>query len=131
VTALPATEMVTELCCIEGWSQIVKWTGVPLAQFLKTLNIEPDSMPAYVSAETPDGKYYVALDKESALHVQTLICWAMDGKPLVPDHGAPLRLVIPPKYGIKSLKRLGVLRLTNERPTDYWYERGYDWYAGL
>jgi DMSO/TMAO reductase YedYZ molybdopterin-dependent catalytic subunit len=49
---------------------------------------------------------------------------------LTPDHGAPLRLVIPVKYGFKSLKRIGTIRFTDTRPPDYWAERGYDWYAG-
>ena len=52
-------------------------------------------------------------------------------EPLDQAHGAPLRLATPNKYGIKCLKRIGVIRYTNERPPDYWAERSYDWYAGL
>jgi len=48
-----------------------------------------------------------------------------------PEHGAPLRLATPVKYGIKNIKRIGTIRFTNTRPADYWAERGYDWYAGL
>jgi DMSO/TMAO reductase YedYZ molybdopterin-dependent catalytic subunit len=66
----------------------------------------------------------------SALHPQTLLCYEMGGQPLTPDHGAPLRLVIPVKYGIKNLKQIGTIRFTDHRPADYWAERGYDWYAG-
>jgi DMSO/TMAO reductase YedYZ molybdopterin-dependent catalytic subunit len=55
----------------------------------------------------------------------------MNGAPLSAEHGAPLRLVIPVKYGIKNLKRIGVIRFTEDRPADYWAARGYDWYAGL
>ena len=54
----------------------------------------------------------------------------MDGRPLTTDHGVPLRLVIPVKYGIKSLKQVRTLRFADRRPADYWAERGYDWYAG-
>jgi DMSO/TMAO reductase YedYZ molybdopterin-dependent catalytic subunit len=54
----------------------------------------------------------------------------MNGAPLPPLHGAPLRLAIPVKYGIKNIKRIGVIRLTDIRPADFWGERGYDWYAG-
>ncbi len=54
----------------------------------------------------------------------------MNGEPLQPEHGAPLRLVIPVKYGIKSIKRIGSIHFTDKRPDDYWAERGYDWYAG-
>jgi DMSO/TMAO reductase YedYZ molybdopterin-dependent catalytic subunit len=55
----------------------------------------------------------------------------MNGKPLESLHGAPLRLVIPVKYGIKNIKRIGSIEYTDTRPADYWAERGYDWYAGL
>jgi len=55
----------------------------------------------------------------------------MNGAPLTSEHGAPLQLVIPVKYGIKNIKRIGSIRFTAERPTDYWAERGYDWFAGL
>jgi DMSO/TMAO reductase YedYZ molybdopterin-dependent catalytic subunit len=83
-----------------------------------------------VRLETPGGGYYVGLDLASALHPQTLLCYAMNDAPLTPAHGAPLRLVIPVKYGIKNIKRLGVIRFVHERPGDYWAERGYDWFAG-
>jgi DMSO/TMAO reductase YedYZ molybdopterin-dependent catalytic subunit len=52
-------------------------------------------------------------------------------EPLMPEHGAPLRLAIPGKYGIKSIKRIGLIRYTDTRPYDYWYEQRYDWFAGL
>jgi DMSO/TMAO reductase YedYZ molybdopterin-dependent catalytic subunit len=131
VQALPAVSMTTELKCIEGWSNVVHWTGTRLADFVRHHGIgTADSLPGYVRLETPDGGYYVGLDRASALHPQTLLCYAMNGAPLTPAHGAPLRLVIPVKYGIKNIKRLGVLRFTDVRPGDYWAERGYDWYAG-
>ena len=60
------------------------------------------------------------------LHPQTLLCYEMDGAPLTPDHGAPLRLVIPTKYGIKNLKQIGTIEFTDRRPADYWAEQGYD-----
>ncbi len=91
---------------------------------------EPEDLVGYVSLETEDGGYYVGLDMESALHPQTLLCYEMNGKPLTAPHGAPLRLAIPVKYGIKNIKRIGTIRFTDRRPPDYWAERGYDWYAG-
>ena len=136
VKALGGTDVVTELRCIEGWSEIVRWTGIPLANLIdKVFGYEwvaqsDGYLHRYVYAETPDKEYFVGLDIESAVHPQTLVCWAMNGMDLEEKHGAPLRLVVPTKYGIKSLKRVGLIRFTNERPTDYWYERGYDWYAG-
>jgi DMSO/TMAO reductase YedYZ molybdopterin-dependent catalytic subunit len=124
---LPRVEMVTELCCIEGWSCIVRWSGFRFSSLVEKLGFEA----SYVSLETPDQAYYVGLDIASAIHPQTLLCDAMEGRPLTLKHGAPLRLIAPVKYGIKSIKRIGAIRFTNTRPRDYWAERGYDWYAGL
>lgn len=141
IKKLPQTTIITELKCIEGWSTIVQWTGVRLRDFMKqfppaTLSgnapdlEKPEDLTRYLSLETPGGGYYVGLEMASALHPQTLLCYAMNGAPLSPEHGAPLRLVVPVKYGIKYLKRIGTLQFTNQRPRDYWAERGYDWYAG-
>jgi DMSO/TMAO reductase YedYZ molybdopterin-dependent catalytic subunit len=142
IKTLPEVDMVTELKCIEGWSDPVYWTGVRLADLAarygkatrsgKPADLEgsPSDLFRYVSLSTPDMGYYVGLDIESALHPQTLLCYAMNHQPLTPEHGAPLRLVIPVKYGIKYIKWIGTIRFTDERPADYWAERGYDWYAG-
>jgi DMSO/TMAO reductase YedYZ molybdopterin-dependent catalytic subunit len=86
-------------------------------------------MTEYVSMERPDHGYHVGLDMESALHPQTRLAHEMN-TPSHFQHGAPLRLVIPVKYGIKNIKRIGTIRFTDRRPDDYWAERGYDWYAG-
>jgi DMSO/TMAO reductase YedYZ molybdopterin-dependent catalytic subunit len=142
IKALPRVEMTTELRCVEGWSEIVHWAGARLADLasvtgLATRSGQPfdpiasgDDLLRYAALETPDREYYVGLDMASAVHPQTLLGYEMDGQPLTPEHGAPLRLVIPVKYGIKNLKRIGTIRFTDVRPADYWAERGYDWYAG-
>ena len=142
IKALPRVEMTAQLRCIEGWSEIVHWAGARLADLasvtgLATRGGQPfdpiangDDLLRYTALETPDREYYVGLDMASALHPQTLLCYEMDGRPLTPEHGAPLRLVIPVKYGIKNLKRIGTIRFTDARPADYWAEQGYDWYAG-
>jgi len=129
IKALPHAEHVTELKCVEGWSQIVHWGGARFADLAK--QYPPPAGTQYVAMETPDGKYYVGLDIESAMQPQTLLIYEMSGKPVTEEHGAPLRLCIPTKYGIKNIKQIGVIRYTNERPKDYWAERGYDYYAGL
>ncbi len=124
--------MTTELRCIEGWSEVVHWAGARLADLASATGLATrGGRPfGYAALQTPDGNYYVGLDMASALHPQTLLCYEMDGQPLTPEHGAPLRLVIPVKYGIKNLKQIGTIRFTDVRPADYWAERGYDWYAG-
>jgi DMSO/TMAO reductase YedYZ molybdopterin-dependent catalytic subunit len=84
-----------------------------------------------VALETPDRAYYVGIDLPSMMHPQTLLCYEMNGQPLEDEHGAPLRLVIPIKYGIKNLKRIGRVAYSASRPPDYWAERGYDYYSGF
>jgi hypothetical protein len=137
-----ASKMTTELKCIEGWSVIVTWAGARLSDFATAYNLgtrtvmapdphNPRDLVRYVGLGTPDGGYYVGLDMPSALHPQTLLCYEMNGAPLPLEHGGPLRLVTTVKYGIKSLKRIGTITFGDERPADFWAERGYDWYAGL
>lgn len=128
VKSLPRHEMITELRCIEGWSIVVQWAGARLSDLVA--NYPPTEAPQFIAMETPDRGYYVGLDIESALHPQTLLAYEMNGGPLPILHGAPLRLAIPVKYGIKNIKRIGTIRYTNIRPADFWGERGYDWYAG-
>jgi len=131
IRALPRVEMVTELKCIEGWSKKVRWAGARFADFARKYKPATDARDSYVALRTPDNQYYVGVDLPSAMHPQTLLCYEMDGRPLEDDHGAPLRLVIPIKYGIKNLKRIGAIAFTASRPPDYWAERGYDYYSGF
>ena len=91
----------------------------------------PEDLPPYVSMAMPDGGYYVGLDMESMLHPQRLLCYESNGAPLSQEHGAPLRLVIPVKYGVKNIKRIVSTWYSTLRPADYWAERGYDWYVEL
>jgi len=140
---LPKVEMVTELRCIEGWSEFVHWGGVRLVDLVKMLppatrdgsapdlDDNPQSLVRYVAMETPGRGYWVGLDMPSALHPQTVLAYEINEAPLSWGHGAPLRLVIPVKYGIKNIKRIRLIRYTDIRPADYWAERKYDWYAGL
>lgn len=133
IKALPPFEMVTEHKCVEGWSRVVHWTGVRFADF--AAKYPPAAVkgapPGYVGMATADEAYYVGLDMVSAMHPQTLLCYEMNGEPLTAQHGAPLRLAIPLKYGIKCIKWIGTIRYADTKPADYWAERGYDWYAGF
>lgn len=128
---LPKTEIVFDFKCIEGWSMITYWGGVKLSDFMSAFHLQNEAAMKYVGFSTPDEEYYVALDMPAALHPQTLLCYEMNGKQLTPEHGFPLRLIVPVKYGFKSLKRIGSMYFDNEKLPDYWFERGYDYYAGL
>lgn len=130
IKGLPRHEMIIEHKCIEGWSQVTTWAG---ARFTDFQEMYPDhAHTAYVGLETPNGDYYVGNDRQTMDHPQTLLVYEMvGGVPLDQEHGAPLRLATTVKYGIKQLKRIGVIRFTDEPPPDYWAERGYDYYAAL
>jgi DMSO/TMAO reductase YedYZ molybdopterin-dependent catalytic subunit len=128
---LPRYEETIDFKCVEGWSTVTQFAGARFSDFTAKFARGSAAAPS-VSMETPDGEYYVSVDTPSALHPQTLLAWEMNGEPLEDEHGAPLRLVIPVKYGIKNIKRIGKVEYVRERrPDDYWAERGYDWYAGL
>src|ERR1043165_7489074 len=129
IKSFPRQTMITEFRCIEGWSTINQWSGTRLSDIVAAF--PPEHATRYVSMETPDRGYYVGLDMESALHPQTLLAYELNGAPLTWQHGAPLRLAIPVKYGVKNIKRVGTIRYTDVRPADFWAEQGYDWYLGL
>lgn len=130
IQALPKVEQITELNCIEGWTEIIHWGGTRFSDFSAKYAADWQNLP-YVGMQTPADDYYIGLDMASALHPQTLLCYEINGEPLSASHGAPLRLVIPVKYGIKNIKRIGTITYATSRPEDYWAREGYDWYAGL
>ncbi len=133
--ALPKTEVIFDFKCIEGWNQITWWAGLRFSDFIlkfypHLLNADGTLKYAHVGLMTPDRQYYVGIDAPSMMQPQTLLCYEMSGQSLPLNQGYPLRLIIPVKYGIKHLKRIGYLYFSNERPRDFWAERGYDYDAG-
>lgn len=140
---LPKTEVVFNFKCIEGWSQVSWWGGVRFSDFAKKYNLgtfnnlipdtknHPEQLLKYVGLQTPDKKYYVGIDMPSMMHPQTILCYELNGKPLPMDQGSPLRLIIPVKYGIKHLKKVGTIFFSETPPPDYWADRGYDYFSGL
>jgi hypothetical protein len=130
IKALPKVEEITQFKCIEGWNYIMKWGGAKFSDFAAA-HASTQMQKPWVGLETPDGDYYVGLDRASALHPQTLLAYEMNGQPLTNEHGAPLRLLIPVKYGVKNLKRIGKVIFTDTRPHDYWAENGYDYDSGF
>ncbi len=131
IKALQKTEIIFDFKCIEGWSQVTHWGGVRFSDFAKKYGLNEATKLQFTGLHTPDNGYYVGIDTKSMMHPQTLLCYEMNGAPLPMNQGFPLRLIIPVKYGIKHLKRIGTIFFSSQRPPDYWYERGYDYYSGL
>ncbi len=126
--ALPQQGQITRHICIEGWSQIGQWSGVPLHTFLR--RVGADLSARYVAFKCFDG-YYTSIDMASALQPQTILTLDFEEKPLAPQWGAPLRLRIPTKLGFKSAKNLEAIEVTNNYPGGYWENQGYDWFGGV
>ena len=131
IKALPKTDIIFDFKCIEGWSEVTHWGGVRFSDFATHYGLSDQTARKYAGLVTPDGAYYVGIDMPSMIHPQTLLCYEMNGKPLPDNQGYPLRLIIPVKYGVKHLKRIGTIFFQDEKPADYWAEKGYDYYGGL
>ena len=126
--ALPQTSQITRLVCVEGWSMIGKWSGVPFRTFLE--RIGADLTAKYVGFECADG-YYSSIDMASALHPQTLLTFKISDEILAPKYGYPLKLRIPTKLGFKNPKWITAMYVTNRYPGGFWEDRGYNWFAGV
>ena len=126
---LPKQEIIFDFKCVEGWNEIVHYGGVKLSDVMQKyklgLKTGSNEWYKYVGMETPNQEYYVGLDMKSAVHPQTLLCFEMNGEKLIVGHGAPLRLIIPLKYGVKNLKCIGKIFFADVPPRDYWHEQGY------
>ncbi len=132
IKRLKKTDIIFNFKCIEGWSEITHWGGVKFSEFMKAYGLDKESDMKYLGLSTPDKEYYVGIDMPSALHPQTLLCYELNGQPLPMNQGYPLRLIIPVKYGVKSLKRIGFMYFDNKRTPDYWADvKGYDYFSGL
>jgi len=125
--ALPQESQITRLICVEGWSAIGKWSGVPFRTFLE--RIGADTTARYVGFKCAD-KYYSSIDMATALHPQTIMTLDYDGAPLPGAYGAPMRLRVPTKLGFKNPKYIQALFVTNTYPGGYWEDQGYNWFSG-
>ena len=126
------TERIYRLRCVEGWSMVIPWSGVPLADVLK--RFEPTSKAKYVAfttladpAQMPglrfrsiDWPYREGLRIDEAMHPLTFLATGLYGKPLPQQNGAPLRLVVPWKYGFKSIKSIVEIRFVEKMPATAW-----------
>jgi DMSO/TMAO reductase YedYZ molybdopterin-dependent catalytic subunit len=124
---LPQVEHTTRHICIEGWSAIGKWGGVPLADLLR--RVGADLQSRYVGFECADG-YHTSIDMPTALHPQTILALTHDGRTLPPRHGYPVKVRIPTKLGYKNPKHVLALLVTNTHLGGYWEDQGYNWFGG-
>jgi DMSO/TMAO reductase YedYZ molybdopterin-dependent catalytic subunit len=131
LASLPQRECIIRHVCVEGWSAIVAWGGVRLADVLQLARVS--NLAHYVYFTSADG-YYESWDLASAQHPQTLLATHMNGEPLPAPHGAPVRLAAPIKLGYKSSKWVTSLQVVSTLAADrkgYWEDQGYEWFAGL
>jgi len=127
LNALPQASQVTRHICVEGWSAIGKWGGVPFHLFLK--RIGADLSAKYVGFKCADD-YYQSIDMPTALHSQTLLTLRYADQTLPPEYGFPMKLRMPTKLGYKNPKHITAIYVTNEYPGGYWEDQGYNWFGG-
>lgn len=141
---LPPRTQITRHDCVEGWSAIGKWTGVPLKAVLETAGPLTEARYAvfycadqYEEAADGNGKYYESIDLVDAYHPQTILAYAMNDKNLTVGHGAPLRLRVERQLGYKHAKYVMRIELVDSFTNiargrgGFWEDRGYEWYAGV
>lgn len=146
LTKFDQEERIYRLRCVEAWSMVIPWQGFPLSKLLKA--VEPTSAAKYVRFQTLydpeqmpgqrspwyDWPYTEGLRMDEAMHDLTILGTGIYGEPLKPQNGAPLRLVVPWKYGFKSIKSIVRIDLTDEQPTSLWMAAApheYGFYANV
>lgn len=127
--AMPRTSYTVKHHCVEGWSAIATWHGVPVSAIAERCELLPAAR--YVRFDSFDSGYSNGWDLASAMHPQTILAYGMNDNPLSPAHGAPLRLYSPSKLGYKMTKYLVSMTFTAERHGGYWEDQGYPWFAGV
>jgi DMSO/TMAO reductase YedYZ molybdopterin-dependent catalytic subunit len=127
--SLPRLTYTVKHHCVEGWTTVATWTGVPVRAVAELA--DPTREARYLRFESFDSGYYNGWDLASAMHPQTILAYGFNDRPLAPDHGAPLRLYSPVKLGYKLTKYLTAMTFTRERPGGYWEDQGYPWFAGI
>ncbi len=137
----PLEDRVYRFRCVEAWSMVIPWMGFPLAELLKQVEpmgeagfvkfitlFDPERMPNQ-SRDVLPWPYVEGLRLDEAMHPLTLLAAGLYGKMLLPQNGAPLRLVVPWKYGFKSIKSIVKILLVKDQPTSTWSEVGPDEYG--
>jgi DMSO/TMAO reductase YedYZ molybdopterin-dependent catalytic subunit len=130
-------DQITRLVCVEGWSAIAWWSGLRFDDLLHAYPPVSQAKWAYIESSVNLGAtgnpdpYFVSIDLLTAQHPQTLLATHLNGKPLTVEHGAPLRLLVPVKLGLKNIKAITRITYTKDEPPDYWAKRGYSRYDGI
>jgi DMSO/TMAO reductase YedYZ molybdopterin-dependent catalytic subunit len=125
--ALPQVSQITRHICVEGWSAIGKWGGVPLGDFLRMIGA--DTKAKYIDFKCADD-YHTSLDMATALHPQTIIALTFRDQALPPKFGFPMKIRVPTKLGFKNPKHVMAMEVTNDYPGGYWEDQGYNWFSG-
>lgn len=125
--ALPQESQITRHICVEGWSMIGKWGGIPLKTFLELVGA--DMTAKYVGFKCAD-EYWTSLDMPTALHPQTIMALTFNDKVLPKENGFPFKVRVPTKLGFKNPKHVMEMYVTNDYPSGYWEKEGYNWFSG-
>ena len=137
---LPSRTQITRHDCVEGWSAIGKWKGVPLGELLTRVQPLPSARYAVFHCADPDDEdqyYYESIDLEDVYHPQTILAYELNDQPLPIANGAPLRLRVERQLGYKMAKYVMRIELVDSFDSiaggrgGYWEDRGYEWYAGI
>jgi DMSO/TMAO reductase YedYZ molybdopterin-dependent catalytic subunit len=129
IEALPRVTYTVKHHCVEGWTAVATWTGVPVSVIVNMVQPRPEAR--YLRFDSFDSRYFNGWDLTSAMHPQTILAYAYNDRPLMAEHGAPVRLYSPIKLGYKMTKYLTTMSFTRERPGGYWEDQGYPWLGGI
>ena len=146
LTRFDQEERIYRMRCVEGWSMVIPWQGFPLRKLLDTVEptadakyvrfetiLDPENMPGQGS-RAYDWPYVEGLRLDEAMNDLTLLATGIYGEELLPQNGAPIRLVIPWKYGLKGIKSIVKIDLVSEQPTSLWMAanaREYGFYSNV
>jgi DMSO/TMAO reductase YedYZ molybdopterin-dependent catalytic subunit len=144
IRALPSRMQVTRHDCVEGWSAIGQWKGVPLGRVLDRAQLMDNARyivfhcaDNLTGSQDDSGVYYESIDLVDAFHPQTILAYEMNGKVLPVNHGAPLRLRVERQLGYKMAKYIMRIEAVDSfaglraGKGGFWEDRGYEWYAGI
>ena len=138
--AMPSRTQITRHDCVEGWSAIAKWKGIPLSKIVD--RVQPAAAAKYVvffcmDTDSSDSSYYESIDLQDAHHPQTILAYEMNDRALPIEHGAPLRLRVETQLGYKHAKYIQKVEFVADFKNiqkgkgGYWEDQGYEWYAGI